>query len=77
VADGGHPVPEEKILKRYAKSLANIPALIDVSESCIIVDNTDTPNIIYKKEGEESRITANRHWSEPQIRRLISPKESK
>lgn len=40
VQEGGHDVPEEKIRSRYDRSLANVRALVDISDVCNIYDNT-------------------------------------
>ncbi len=42
VARGGHDVPAEIIMRRYAKSLANLPAAIAFAERTFILDNTGT-----------------------------------
>jgi predicted ABC-type ATPase len=40
VARGGHDVPAPIVLRRYAKSLANLPAAIGLADRCFILDNT-------------------------------------
>ncbi len=40
VARGGHDIPATTILRRYAKSLANLKHAIDLAERAFIVDNT-------------------------------------
>lgn len=43
VAQGGHPVPEEKIASRYRRSLELLPAAIRVSNRAYIFDNSGGP----------------------------------
>lgn len=40
VAEGGHNVPEDKIRSRYAKSLANLPGLVELADIVQIFDNS-------------------------------------
>ncbi len=40
VARGGHDIPAPIILRRYAKSLANLPAAIEIADRIFILDNT-------------------------------------
>lgn len=40
VASGGHDIPAETILRRYDRSLANLPAAIKLADEAIIYDNT-------------------------------------
>jgi len=42
VARGGHDVPVPIILRRYAKSLASLPAAIDLADRCFILDNSQS-----------------------------------
>lgn len=40
VMEGGHTVPIEKIISRYSRSLANLPAAIDLADRVYIYDNS-------------------------------------
>lgn len=40
VASGGHNIPATTILRRYDRSLANLPAAIRLADQAIIYDNT-------------------------------------
>jgi predicted ABC-type ATPase len=40
VAQGGHDVPMPTVLRRYAKSLGNLAAAMDLADRCLILDNT-------------------------------------
>jgi predicted ABC-type ATPase len=42
VAAGGHDIPDEIIIKRWHRSLANVPLLMELAESLAIYDNTDS-----------------------------------
>ena len=48
-ANGGHDVPEDKIVSRYKKALDLLPELIQVCDICHIYDNSNTPFRIFKK----------------------------
>jgi predicted ABC-type ATPase len=71
-AEGGHDVPEDKIRSRYAKSLANLPELREISDICTVFDNSsDHPRVIYRKDTEREVIVENRHWTEPELKKLM------
>jgi predicted ABC-type ATPase len=40
VAAGGHHVPEEDVLRRYSRSLANLPDAVALSDRARVFDNT-------------------------------------
>lgn len=40
VVDGGHGVPREKVISRYSRSLALLPAAIEASDRAYIFDNS-------------------------------------
>jgi predicted ABC-type ATPase len=42
VAAGGHDIPDEIILKRWHRSLANVLLLLELADSLMIYDNSDT-----------------------------------
>jgi predicted ABC-type ATPase len=69
--DGGHSVPPDKIRSRYAKSLANIPRLLALCEVFTLVDNTDTPTVIFEKSSADVKIRPNRYWTAEAIEGLI------
>lgn len=53
VEEGGHDVPEEKVLSRYEKALALVKDVVDVSDVCHIYDNSEeVPFRIFKKRKE-------------------------
>lgn len=69
--DGGHDVPVDKIISRYAKSLGLLPRLIEISDKCVIFDNTIRPRIIFVKERETYSVRPNDIWSESRINMLL------
>jgi len=71
VLKGGHDVPEDKIRNRYAKSLQILNRLNEIADRCIIVDNTNRPEVIYKKDADGEVILSNDYWSEKSIKGLI------
>ena len=74
VLKGGHDVPIEKIRSRYDKSLQMLKKLIPISDTCLVVDNTERPEIIYKKDLTGEIILSNAFWDETEIRELIEEK---
>jgi predicted ABC-type ATPase len=47
---GGHAVPEDKIVERYARSLAQMPWFLDHADEAWLYDNSDTsPKLIGRK----------------------------
>jgi predicted ABC-type ATPase len=42
VAQGGHDVPEQDVRRRYARSLANLPRALALSDHALIFDNSST-----------------------------------
>lgn len=54
VESGGHDVPEEKVIARYDKALAQVKNVIRVCDICHIYDNSDIrPFRIFKKRKEQ------------------------
>lgn len=50
VEKGGHSVPEEKIIERYSRSLAQLPWFLGAADSAAIYDNSGSePKIIAEK----------------------------
>ena len=56
VASGGHNVDEEKIIKRYYKSLNNIKKLLELCDIFHVYDNTIEPVRIIRKHKEDLSI---------------------
>ncbi len=72
VKNGGHNVPEDKIISRYYKSLSNLSELLKFSDVMWVIDNsTDKADlIIYLKDGKIS-IKETALWSADRINNLI------
>jgi len=70
-AAGGHSVSEDKIRKRYHRSLALLPQLVDVCDKILIYDNSDLPTLIFSKDGKNTGIFPNNFWTEAGLRKLL------
>ena len=71
VQKGGHDVPEDKIRKRYSKSLLMLKRLAALSDECVVIDNTELPEVIYKKDADGEIYLSNDYWVEADIKELI------
>jgi len=71
VIQGGHDVPADKIRSRYIKSLQMLKRLAAISDSCIVIDNTYRPEIIYKNDENGEIYLANDYWEISEIKELI------
>jgi predicted ABC-type ATPase len=55
-AVGGHSVPAELVMRRYSKSLTNLPAALRLADRCFILDNTGTrPRLLMTIDGGRAR----------------------
>ena len=71
IADGGHPVPEEKIVSRYRRALNFIPELVALCDICHMYDNSGTAMYrIFKKRKAQFFCDANQFWPLPAIEKL-------
>jgi predicted ABC-type ATPase len=70
-AAGGHDVPEDKIRVRYDRALALLPRLIGVCDKILVYDNSDTPSLIFSKDGVYSELFPNSFWPESALRQLL------
>lgn len=70
VANGGHPVPDEKVISRYYKALDLIPRLVEVCDVCHIYDNTNLPVRIFKKRKDKVFFWESNEWSIEAIEKL-------
>src|SRR6266498_2343116 len=51
VKKGGHDVPEDRILERYVRSLAQLPWFLDKADQAWLFDNSGaTPQLIGQKQ---------------------------
>ena len=71
VAQGGHDVEREKIIKRYKKSLGNIKKLLEICDILHVYDNTLEPFRIIRKHKDYISIYANDLWGKEEILALI------
>lgn len=73
VAAGGHDVPEDKIMSRYAKSIDLVPEFVQLCDVCHIYDNSeDTPRRIFKKDNVGTFYCwPSDLWSEDRIMQLV------
>ena len=70
-ANGGHGVPEGKIVSRYKKALDLIPEIVKVCDIVHIYDNSEIPFRIFKKRKTEYFFWQNEYWSESKIKDLV------
>lgn len=71
VANGGHPVPIEKIISRYNKSLALIPELVSVCDIINIWDNSEDSALrIFRKKKEQIDYFETKYWKVQDIKKL-------
>lgn len=70
-SQGGHGVPEDKIISRYKKALDLIPELVKVCDVMHIYDNSDVPFRIFKKRKTELFFWKNEFWDEQNIHELV------
>ena len=70
-SQGGHGVPEDKIISRYEKALDLIPELVKVCDVMHIYDNSDVPFRIFKKRKTELFFWENEYWDEKNIHELV------
>jgi len=71
VLKGGHDVLYDKIRSRYSKSLQMLKRLITLSDDCVVIDNTDRPEVIYKKDDDGEVYISNDFWSDSDIIELV------
>ena len=75
VKAGGHDVPEEKILRRYQKSLQNLSQLVRIADHTRIIDNSnDKPHLICEVLNQQVTIWETTRWSKEAILRLLVDK---
>lgn len=73
VKNGGHDVPNDKIISRYYKSLDNLSELLKFADIMWVIDNSTEKAelIIYSKDNEIS-INETDLWCTDKINKLIS-----
>ena len=74
VANGGHHVDDETVIRRYGSCIDLIPELKEVCDVLHIYDNTEEPFRIFKKRKSETFIWPNEFWDEDSIKELVGIK---
>lgn len=60
VADGGHDIPSNDVLRRFNRSLENLPSAIEKSDSALLYDNSDDdPVVVAKLTKDEYKFAEN------------------
>ena len=73
---GGHGVPEDKIISRYARAMDLIKEVVPVCDICHIYDNSgDEPYRIFKKRKTEFYYDESSYWSFEEISALTGVNE--
>ncbi|MDR2151615.1 MAG: zeta toxin family protein [Helicobacteraceae bacterium] len=73
VAKGGHNIPKKDILRRYDRSLKNIPMAFEIADRAYIFDNSfKKRHLLYKKNLRIERIVAKDlpNWAKETIKTL-------
>ena len=61
VLDGGHDVPPDDVMRRYARSRANLKDYMSLADKVYVFDATQTaPDLIWCRNGEETSIDTSR-----------------
>ena len=72
VQAGGHDVPAEKIIDRYARSLRNLSQLVRIADHTRVIDNSgDKPSLICEVVGTSVRIWETEVWPKKAILSLL------
>ena len=75
VEEGGHDVPEEKIISRYEKALKLVKDVVAVSDICHIYDNSEEkPFRIFKKKKNQHFYQECEDWFREDIELLTGIK---
>lgn len=81
VLDGGHDVPDDKILSRYDRSMKLLPKAVEIADSATIYNNSfDDPIVIAEKTVAAGIVIYPRQppsrWSEREILKLLGIKDA-
>jgi len=82
VLDGGHDVPEDKIVSRYERSMTLLPLAADVSDTAVIYDNSSTEPVCIAEKSADGRWYIYPHaspgyWTEQRIKDLLAVDKEK
>ena len=73
-AAGGHNVPEDRIVSRYEKSLANLSRLVRLADHIRVIDNSgDLPVMICEVHYGTVTVYDNPFWSGKDVLALLAP----
>lgn len=73
---GGHDVPEDKIISRYEKSLANLAKLVRIADETRVFDNSgDYPVLVCETTNNCATIYTTKYWGQIDVLKLIMKKE--
>ena len=76
VADGGHDVPRDKVVKRYERALELVKEVVAVSDVCHIYDNSEEqPFRIFKKRKDSCFYQECEDWLREDIQLLTGVSE--
>ncbi len=81
VRDGGHDVPEGKIVSRYERSMRLLPEAARIADVVSIYDNSSTKPVLIAEKTSDGRWRiylqpSPCYWTEPRIRRLLGINDS-
>lgn len=75
VAQGGHDVPEQDVRRRYARSLANLPRALALSDHALIFDNSSIDGYQLLLEWADGKVVSRAptlpHWLQDQLSDLL------
>ncbi len=77
VCNGGHDVPKETTIRRYKKSLENIPRFVRICDICHVYDNTMEPFRLCRKHKDNITLFESELWPYEKINRLIFRNEER
>jgi predicted ABC-type ATPase len=62
---GGHDVPGEDVVRRYHRSLANLPTVLQRADRVLIYDNAgrDMRRVVSVKAGQVRRVNGTGWWT--------------
>ncbi len=76
VSNGGHNVPEEKVISRYSKALKLLPTLFPICDELYVFDNSNdsskgNSSLIIRSVSGSVKIYPSEIWSEEMINSLV------
>ena len=73
VSQGGHSVPEPVVRRRYPRSIALIPALLQAADHFELIDNSVSPTIVLRKSEKAVTVQPSPElgWTKERLERLL------